>query len=148
MDNARPIYADCQELDRLHQMLSIYNMHLADFLRLFKDNKIIHFSLYWIDGDKDFVTSSTCSLPIFDLNFLLHGVDVEVCSVELGLDNDFLIDSNIVDEIFCRVPAGFNVQPLMGEINQGRAHKKISQHPLSRISLLDQDTWNTKETVH
>ena len=148
MDKSQSIQIDCHVMDRVYQMLSIYNLHLNDFLCLFRNCKIEHFSLYWLDGDKDFITSSTCPLPVFDINFLLRGVDVIISSVELELNNSFMIDSNIMDEIFCKVPIDFYSQSLIKKITQAGVTGKRARYPLSQVSLLDLDTWNTKEIRH
>lgn len=148
MDKSQSIQIDCHVMDRVYQMLSIYNLHLNDFLYLFRNCKIEHFSLYWLDGDKDFITSSTCPLPVFDINFLLRGVDVIISSVELELDNSFMIDSNIMDEIFCKVPIDLYSQSLIKKITRAGATGKRTRYPLSQVSLLDLDTWNTKEIRH
>ncbi|MCG8384758.1 MAG: hypothetical protein MJA30_04395 [Cytophagales bacterium] len=148
MDKSQSIQIDCHVMDRVYQMLSIYNLHLNDFLYLFRNCKIEHFSLYWLDGDKDFITSSTCPLPVFDINFLLRGVDVIISSVELELDNSFMIDSNIMDEIFCKVPIDLYSQSLIKKITRAGVTGKRTRYPLSQVSLLDLDTWNTKEIRH
>ena len=138
------VHVHCQTAARGYYLLSVYNFNLNAFPSLFPGSVINKLSMYWLDAEKDFVSSLKYPIPITELNFVFDGFDIQILTLEVELDNDFLIDTNLSDELFCRVTPDYPVQDLIDKI-------KVTQQNLSKIldnqrtlSSLSQDQWITR----
>ncbi len=113
-----PIEIFCQPYNNKHKLLRVNNIHLIHFLSALEACLIEELKIYWLDLEKDFVSSAKPSCPVFDITTCMQGVDVLISTVEIKLSNGFLIDSNIEDKIFCRIPTDCEVSPLSRKIKK------------------------------
>lgn len=132
----------CQTSIKGYYLLSVYNFHVNAFLSHFPTSYITDLRMYWIDGEKDYMTRLKEPVPIHSLNFIFDGFDIQILTVEIELDNGFLIDTNLSEELFCRVPPDFPVEVLIDEIKNTDQLATIN---LSRqsISSLSDSAWVT-----
>lgn len=135
-----PIEVSYQPFNSKYQLLYVHNMPLSNFLHIFRDCEFKELRIYWLDGDKDFVSHARPCCPVFNITSCMQGVDALISAIEISLSNGFLIDSNLVDEIFCRIPISLDAQALAESLK--RIEKTCQGEPLPSATTID---WNTFE---
>lgn len=100
--------------------------------------------MYWLDGEKDFVTSLLKPVQVAELNFQFDGLDVQILTVEIELDNGFVIDSNLIDELFCKVPPNYPMDGLVQSLLSTDNDAFISKDQSMAISSLSSNRWVTQ----
>ncbi|NQZ76206.1 MAG: hypothetical protein HRT61_08860 [Ekhidna sp.] len=136
------VQIQCQTSVKGYHLLSVYNFHVNAFLYLFPEAIITDLRMYWIDGDKDCMTKLLMPVPIHTLNFNFDGFDIQILTVEIELNNGFLIDTNLSDELFCRVPPDYPVDELIEIIKQTDQQSNFNTSR-ETISSLAETAWQT-----
>lgn len=96
--------------------LSIFNLDLNKFAVFFSKNIIFNLSIYWTDGNKYYESYLERPCLVADLLDIPGSCQMEIISVMFHLEGDFLIDSNMKDEIFCLYPQPVDCKSLMDKI--------------------------------
>ncbi len=145
MSSNTSVQVSWKSLNDQYKLLSIYNLDLSNFLYLFKKSKVTRFQIYWSGPESDFITSSKDQLPVFDLEFKSQVEDARISSVEIKLNNGLLIDSNMEDEIFCKIPEDYLTTFFVDKIQSIGSKRGPARKPLPIISLQDRNVWDTRE---
>ena len=88
------------------------------------------------------MTKLLMPVPIHTLNFNFDGFDIQILTVEIELNNGFLIDTNLSDELFCRVPPDYPVDELIEIIKQTDQQSNFNTSR-ETISSLAETAWQT-----
>ena len=143
MSFSKKVQVQCQTSLKGYYLLSVYHMDLNAFLSLVPKSTINNLSMYWMDADKDYVSRLKYPVPLSKLNFQFDGLDIQILTVEIELDNNFIIDTNISDELFCRVPPDYPVIELMHRIKTVDPAAIVLHKDSSSISSLSPEEWIT-----
>ena len=144
MSQINPVQVQCQTSKGGYYLLSVYNLHLNAFLSLFPTTIIDNLRLYWLDAEKDYVSSLKYPVPVSGLNFQFDGLDIQILTVEIELSNQFVIDTNLSDELFCRVVPNYPVIELAERIKTTDPQTTIVDKNAESISSLSPDQWVTE----
>ena len=145
MSNDKNVQVHCQTSKGGFYLLSVYNLHLNAFLSLFPNTTIDNLRLYWLDGEKDYVSSLKYPLPISGLNFQFDGLDIQILTVEIELGNGLVIDTNLSDEIFCRVTPNFPIIELVDKVKNLPPEATLAHAEADSISSIPPSQWFTEE---
>ena len=144
MPYSHNVQVQCQTSKGGYYLLSVYNLHLNAFLSLFPNTIINNLRLYWLDADTDYRSSLKYPVPVSGLNFQFDGLDIQILTVEIELSNRFVIDTNLSDELFCRVVPNYPVIDLVDRIKTIDPKNTIADSNAESISSLSPDQWVTE----
>jgi len=139
--NSVQIY--CHTSPKGYYLLSVFNVHLNAFLSLFKENMVTKLRIFWIDGEKDMMSSLQHPIQAGTFDFRFEGIDIQILTVEVELDNGFIIDSNLMDELFCRVTPSYPIEDLEDKIRKLDAEALIHNEAPMSMNTLPSESWVT-----
>ena len=143
MPKSNSVQIYCHTSPKGYYLLSIFNMHLNAFLSLFKDNTVTKLRIFWIDGEKDMMSSLQHPIQAGTFDFRFEGIDIQILTVEVELDNGFIIDSNLMDELFCRVTPNYPIEDLENKIRKLDAKALIHNEAPMSMNTLPSESWVT-----
>ena len=147
LDSPYPLDISHKKVGKNQVVFSIYNMHPLGFFDLLNQEIFESLEIYWHSDNKEFKSTYKKQLPATTISNLFAGQDVSILSVEILFSNRYLVDTNMIDEIFCRTPSTTDIDEFEEKVKKKHQswHYKADQPHVDDEHFTDADMWVTIE---